>query len=264
MNKIASIVALSAMVAAGGAEAATKPTIALVHGAFENAEVWKGVTAQLKADGYTVIAPNLPGRPGNPESPEKVTLDQYRDTVIKAIDKSKSPVVLVGHSFGGIVISDVAEAAPKKIRTLVYVAAYLPKDGESLLVLAQADTDSKVGPHLTIDKEHGIASIERSARADLFAADASEAVRKAIPDQIVDEPLAPLATPVKLTPAAFGSVDKVYVHTTLDNVVSPSLQARMVAATPVRSETSLKTGHTPFITDIKGLTKAIEAAASSK
>jgi len=264
MNKIASIVALSAMVVAGGAQAATKPTIALVHGAFENAQVWQGVTAQLKADGFTVIAPNLPGRSGNPESPDKVTLDQYRDTVIQAIDKSKSPVVLVGHSFGGIVISDVAEAAPKKVRTLVYVAAYLPKDGESLMSLAQTDADAKIGPHLVIDKEHGVASIERSARAELFAADAPDAVKKALPDQIIDEPLAPLATPVKLTPGAFGTVDKVYVHTTLDQVVSPSLQARMVAATPVRSETSLKTGHTPFITDVKGLAKAIEDAATSK
>ncbi|UPG92743.1 alpha/beta fold hydrolase [Luteibacter aegosomatissinici] len=262
--KIASIVALGAMVAAGGAEAATKPTIALVHGAFENAQVWQGVTAQLKADGYTVIAPDLPGRPGNPATPDKVSLDLYRDTVIKAIDKSKTPVVLVGHSFGGIVISDVAEAAPKKVRTLVYLAAYLPKDGESLMSLAQTDADAKIGPHLVIDKEHGVASIERSARADLFANDAPDAVKKMIPDQIIDEPLAPLATPVKLTAAAFGSVDKVYVHTSLDQVVSPSLQARMVAGTPVRSETTLKTGHTPFITDVPGLVKTIEEAASHK
>lgn len=114
-----------------------------------------------------------------------MSLDLYRDTVLKALAGTTRPAVLAGRSFGGITISAVAEAAPEKVETLVYVAAYLPRDGESL------------GP---------------------------PQLRAALPDLILDEPLAPLAT-------------------------------------PVRSATTLATGHTPFLTDPAGLAKAIEDAA---
>ncbi len=252
----------SSMLALGPiAQAAQKPTIVLVHGAFENAEIWGHVTAKLEADGYKVIAVDLPGRPGNPMSPDKVSLDLYRDTVIKALDTTNSPAVVVGHSFGGIVISAAAEEAPEKVKTLVFLAALLPQDGDSLVSMTQKDADSKVGPHLQIQKEKGIASIEYSARADLFANGAPEALRQAIPDQILDEPLPPLATPVKVTSANFGKVDKVYIHTALDQVISPVFQAQMVANTPVRAEYTLQTGHTPFLTDPNGLADAIERAA---
>lgn len=165
MKKFAALLALTGMATLGNTYADTKPTIALVHGAFENAGIWQGVEAGLKADGYQVIVPTLPGRVGNPATPDKVSLNLYRDTVLAAIGSTKAPVVLVGHSFGGIVISDVAEAKPAKIRSLVYLAAYLPKDGDSLLSLATADKDAKIGPQLQIDKENGIASVAQSARA---------------------------------------------------------------------------------------------------
>lgn len=257
----AAIFGASAMAAENPTQATAKPTIALVHGAFEDAQVWQAVGAKLKADGYPVLAVELPGRPGFPMSPADVSLDLYRDTVLKALASTTRPAVLVGHSFGGITISAVAEAAPEKVRTLVYVAAYLPRDGQSLVSMAQQDADAKIGPHLQIKKDQGIAVVDYAARADLFANDGPAPLRAALPDLILDEPLAPLATPVHLTDARFGHADKVYVHTSKDQVISPAYQAAMVAATPVRSETTLATGHTPFLTDPDGLAAAIEKAA---
>jgi hypothetical protein len=100
--------------------------------------------------------------------------------------------MLVGHSFAGITISVAVEAAPEKIMTLVFVAAYLPKDGQSLLDLGNSDKDSKIGPHLQIMKDKGIIAVEYSARADLFCLDCNNQLRAAIPNLIVDEPLGPL------------------------------------------------------------------------
>jgi pimeloyl-ACP methyl ester carboxylesterase len=260
-NLLLAALAAATIPFSAGAMAAEKPPIVLVHGAFENASVWGHVTAKLQADGYKVIAVDLPGRPGAPAAPDKVSLDIYRDTVVSALGQFHRPAVVVGHSFGGIVIADAAEKAPEKIKTLVFVAAYLPHDGDSLVSMANQDADAKIGPHLQINKDTGIASIEYSARADLFANGGPEELRKAIPDLILDEPLAPLATPVHLTAANFGSVNKVYVHTAMDQVISPSYQAKMVANTPVHNQFTLQTGHTPFLTDPDGLAKAIEAAA---
>lgn len=261
MKLLLAALSISAFAFGTNAMAAQKPPIVLVHGAFEDAQVWGHVTSRLQTDGYKVVAVELPGRPGAPAMPDKVSLDLYRDTVVAALNQSRRPAVVVGHSFGGIVIADTAETAPKKIKTLVFVAAYLPQNGDSLVSMANKDADAKIGPHLQIDKEKGIASIEYSARADLFANGGSDELRKAIPNLILDEPVGPLATPVHLTSANFGHVDKVYIHTAMDQVISPSFQAKMVAATPVRAQYTLQTGHTPFLTDPDGLAKAIEAAA---
>ncbi|MDQ7979532.1 alpha/beta fold hydrolase [Paraburkholderia sp. SARCC-3016] len=261
MKRLLAALIAPALAFGANAQAAEKPPIVLVHGAFENAKIWGYVAAKLSADGYEVVTVDLPGRPGAEAAPDKVSLDLYRDTVVDALNKLHHRAVVVGHSFGGIVIADAAEKAPSKIRTLVFLAAYLPHDGDSLVSMAQQDADAKIGPHLKIDKEKGIASIEYSARADLFANGAPEGLRKAIPDAILDEPLVPLTTPVHLTAARFGKVDKVYIHTAFDQVISPSFQAKMVASTPVRAEYTLQTGHTAFLTDPDGLASDIEAAA---
>ncbi len=163
MKLLLSAAVTSVLAFGASAMAAEKPPIVLVHGAFENAQVWGHVAAKLQADGYKVVAVDLPGRPGAPAAPDKVSLDLYRDTVVKALRKFHRPAVVVGHSFGGIVIADVAQKDPRKVKTLVFVAAYLPQDGDSLVSMANKDADAKIGPHLQIQKEKGIASIEYSA-----------------------------------------------------------------------------------------------------
>ncbi len=261
MKTLNSLILTSAALIGAQTMAAEKPAITLVHGAFEDSHVWDGVSAKLQADGYRVINVNLPGRPSSPLAANLVSGDVYRDTVLKAIAGESQPVVLVGHSFGGIAVAAVTEAAPARIRTAVYLAAYLPQDGESMLSLAKQDRDSKAGPALHIDEAKGMISVDYAARADLFANGAPEGLRKVLPDLIIDEPLAPIVTPVKLTAARFGKVDRVYIHTAQDQVVSPYLQEKMIAATPVRLELTLNTGHTPFLTDVSGLVSAIEQAA---
>ena len=253
--------AISTVCLSSAAAAAAKPVIVLVHGAFETADVWKPVQARLKRDGYRTIAVNLPGRPGNPLAPGQATAEIYRDAILTKLSTLKAPVVLVGHSFGGIAVSNVAEAAPERIRTVVYVAAYLPVSGDSLLSLSQKDTDSQMGPSFRVSDDKTHASVDPAKRGELFCNDCSDKVKAEVAAGIVDEPLAPPATPVKLTADHFGKVDKVYIHTAHDIVVSPKLQAAMVAATPVRKEITLQTGHAPFARDPKALAKAIEAAA---
>lgn len=259
MKSIFSSLVIASAALFGNAQAAESPTIVLVHGAFEDASVWGATQAKLRSDGFNVVSVNLPGRPSNPLGPEKTSMDLYRDTVLAAMNAQTKPVILVGHSFGGMTISAVAEAAPEKVKTLVYLAAYLPKEGQSLLSLSGTDKNSKLGPHVQILKDKGVASIEYAVRGELFANDGPDALRKALGDLITDESLGPLATPAHVTAARFGTVDKVYIHTARDMVVSPWLQTEMVKATPVRAEITLDTGHTPFLTAPDALAQAIEA-----
>ncbi len=237
------------------AHRAALPTVVLVHGAFEDALVWSRTKVILERRGFRVVAVNLPGRPGGADMP--VSLDSYRDTVLGTVRAQPGRVVLVGHSFGGITISNVAEAVPEKIATLVYLAAYLPRDGEALTNLAQRDAGSKTGDAFVVDGRRGVATIAVNARARLFCNDCPPSIAAAIPATMVPEPLGPLSTPVRLSAARFGSVDKVYIRTKRDQVESPQLQTAMLAATPVRRELTLDTGHAPFLSNPQALATAI-------
>lgn len=203
-------------------DVADHPTIALVHGAWGTSAVWRPVEARLRDDGYKVISVNLPGRTGSPASPASLTLDTYRDTVMAAIQGETRPVVLVGHSFGGISISAVAEAAPERIRTLVYVAAFIPQDGQSLLGMAHDDAGSMIGADLRPESEAGLIRVEPVHGVTVFANDGSSEQQAALSKSLVAEPLPPLTMPVRLTAARFGTVDRAYIKTLRDQAVSPA------------------------------------------
>src|SRR5579883_3239100 len=198
---------------------AETPVIVLVHGAFEDASVWQQVQRHLEKEGYQSTAVNLPGRGGDQTPKAEITMDVLRDAVVKVIKSQEQPVVLVGHSFGGMVISAVAEAVPERIRKLIYVAAYLPKSGESLQSLAMQDRDSKMGPHFQVNPAAMVATVGYESRADLFLNDGAPEQRRGFADTMVDEPLLPPGTPVTLSPERFGTVAKAYVRTAQDQVV---------------------------------------------
>jgi pimeloyl-ACP methyl ester carboxylesterase len=222
-------------------------TIVLVHGAWSDATAWQAVVPVLQAQGHEVIAVNLPGHGSDATSFAGISLKSYVDAVKNAIGERKN-VVLVGHSMAGIVISQVAEEIPGQIKELVYLAAYLPQNGESLLSLAKQDADSHIGKYLQIDQATGSANVAKDGVVDVFAADAPAQVGEYIANNIKPEPLAPLATPVTLTEGNFGTVKKVYIHTVNDHAVSFALQNTMVKNNGhIAKEYSLTSSHTPFV-----------------
>jgi pimeloyl-ACP methyl ester carboxylesterase len=108
-----------------------KPTIVLVHGAFADASSWNGVIERLQRQGYTVIAPANPLRGVAADS-------AYIASLLNQVD---GPVLLVGHSYGGAVITNAATGAPNVVG-LVYVAAFAPEEGENLGDVANGSKDS--------------------------------------------------------------------------------------------------------------------------
>jgi pimeloyl-ACP methyl ester carboxylesterase len=240
---------------------AMKPTVVLVHGAFETADVWRPVEGQLRQSGYETIAVTLPGRTGNPLPPAEATLALYRDTILGVMSPEKRPVVLVGHSLGGMAISAVAEAQPDMVKALVYVAAYLPRDGQSLLTLSRGDANSRLEPTFRRSSDKATAVLDPARAAELFYNGCPSQIRATFVARMVPEPWRPLAEPVSLTPERFGAVSKAYVRTSKDLVVSPALQAAMTAATPVRQSITLKAGHAALMTLPRELARAIARAA---
>lgn len=221
-------------------------TIVIVHGAWSSSNDWQHVTDDLTAGGGSVISVNLPGHGSDNTPISAISFKLYVDEVKKAIGDRQN-VILVGHSFGGIVVSQVAEEIAPQIKKIIYVVAYVPKNGESLLSIAQTDAESHVGKNLIIDEKNGIASIKKEGIADVFLADAPKQVADYVAQNLKPEPLAPLATPVTLTEGKFGKISKVFILTLNDHTIGYNLQQKMTKDANIERLYSLPSSHTPFI-----------------
>ncbi|SDY13470.1 Pimeloyl-ACP methyl ester carboxylesterase [Amycolatopsis xylanica] len=181
---IAAVTALVGTFAVSGSAASAdtasqkaKPTVVLVHGAFADASSWTDVTKKLQRRGYQVVAPANPLR--------GVASDAaYLKSVLQSID---GPIVLVGHSYGGVLISKAAQDDPD-VKALVYIAAFLPDAGETAGELSQG---GKLGPGTinTVAYPGGTdVYIKPSAFRDVFAADvsASQAAAMAATQRPID------------------------------------------------------------------------------
>jgi pimeloyl-ACP methyl ester carboxylesterase len=220
-------------------------TFVLIHGAWHGAWCWDKVTPLLEQGGHEVVTLDLPGHGEDRTPAAEVTLEAYADRVVEALDALPEPVVLVGHSLSGTVISQVAETRPEKIDKLVYLCALLLPSGKSAIEASQEDGGSVIlkNAEVQADQGHIILSVEGMKEALYHdCPEDFERARRLISPQ----PLAPLGTPVEVTEGNFGSVRRTYVHTTQDRAVSPAAQERMYTELPCEKVVSMSTGHLPF------------------
>jgi pimeloyl-ACP methyl ester carboxylesterase len=115
-----------------------------IHGAWQGAWCWRKVIPLLEANGHTVLAPDLPGHGDDTTPPATVTLKCYADYICQITGAQSEPVILVGHSMGGVAITQAAEDYSKQIGTLVNMCTYLPRNGDSLTTWGQRDPESLV------------------------------------------------------------------------------------------------------------------------
>jgi pimeloyl-ACP methyl ester carboxylesterase len=135
----------------------------LVHGAWEESRIWDDVSPVLQQNGNLVTAIDMPGHGSNLLPLSDVTMDKYVQVVADAIRQLDHKVVLVGHSMAGAVISQVAELIPEKIERLIYVAAFLLKDGGSVLEAMQSDSAGELLPEIVFSDDQSNASVSEGA-----------------------------------------------------------------------------------------------------
>lgn len=222
-------------------------TFLLVHGAWHGAWCWYKLAPRLERAGHRVVAPDLAGL-GRDQTPLKeVSLAGWADQIARQVESEREAVTLVGHSRAGIVISEVAERCPERLERLVYLAAFLPRDGQCLVDLAQQDADSLIPPNRSVSPDGLSTSIRPEAEREIFYGQCPDEDVWLAKRLLRPEPLAPLATPIRISAGRHGRVPRSYVLCLRDRAVSTSLQRHMLAATPCERVLEIDTDHSPFL-----------------
>src|SRR6266478_2887275 len=234
----------------------------LVHGGFSGAWIWLPLIDTLREAGHVVEAFDLPGMGDDHTSASEVSLDSYAGRVCEVLAANSEPAIVVGHSMGGIVATQAAARSPKRVAALVYVAAFLPKDGQSLLDLTKLPEGcgEQVLANVVVKGEVAVMPAAASRHA-LYGACTEDVAAWAI-EQQCPQPVSPLPVAVSIPPGALNGIDRYYVLCTRDRAIPPSLQRRMVAENPCAGVIELDADHTPQLSMTNELAKALHQFAT--
>ena len=228
----------------------------LIHGSWHGAWCWEKVIPLLEHACHCVYAPDLPGH-GKDKTPLKaITLDSYVECVSRLLTDMQEPVILVGHSMAGIIISQVAELFPEKIKCLVYVTAFLPKDGESMFKVASQQAPTRFVKMMKAIPEDNAFHFSLNGVKDFAYHLSDEVLVEKLKPLMCVEPFLPSDTPVKLSTENYGRVPRVYIECLQDRAILIQTQRNMRKDIPCRVFT-LDCDHSPFYSNPIALVKIL-------
>ncbi|KGE01317.1 alpha/beta hydrolase [Rhizobium sp. YS-1r] len=261
MRDIINILALAATIGTAAAtfgqaaEPRTKPTIVLVHGAFAESSSWNGVIQALAKDGYTAIAAANPLR--------SVTSDAA--AVASVLRSIPGPVVLVGHSYGGPVITEAANGN-SNVKALVYVAAFAPDTGESSARLSGKFPGSTLADALTTTAlpDGGQDLYIRQERYhDQFAADVPEDEARLM--AATQRPITQAALAEPSGVASWKTLPSYAIYGTADRNIPPAVMGFMAQRAHAVKTVVIEGGsHALMVSHPKEIASLIEEAASAR
>jgi pimeloyl-ACP methyl ester carboxylesterase len=236
----------------------------LVHGAFGGAWIWGPIVERLTSAGHTVEAFDLPGMGDDQTSVSECTLAANATRVCEVLTSRPETAIVVAHSMGGVIATEAAARCPQAIAALVFVAAFMPKDGQSLLDMTKLPEGAgdQVQANIVIEGEPAVAVMPAQASgAALYGCCTEEVTASAIVRQR-PQPVAPFVTPVSIPPGALEGIKRFCVLCTLDRAMMPALLRRMIAENPCQEVVELDTDHTPQLSMPEELAGALQRFAS--
>ena len=228
------------------AHSAALPAIVLVHGGFVDGSGWQGVYQQLRRDGYTVRVVQNP----------TISLSDDAAVTRRAIATLDGPVVLVGHSYGGAVITEAGN--DPKVVGLVYIAAFAPDKGESVATLIKDPPPGAPVPPI-LPPQDGFLFLDRAKFAASFAADVDTKTAEFMGESQVPWGLDALNGTI--TEAAWRTKPSWYLVATEDHMIPPPAQ-RMMAKRTGATVSEAKGSHAIYVSDPRSVARLIATAAS--
>jgi pimeloyl-ACP methyl ester carboxylesterase len=223
-------------------------TYLLVHGMWHGAWCWNKVIFELQKAGQRVIAVDLPGHGADKTPISKISFQGYVDCICQTLDKQSEPVILLGHSMGGVVVTQASEFRPDKTKMLVYLAAFVPQNGDSIRTLAHLDPNPSLmlRQNLVISEDKSFTTIKEYAIREIFYHDCSAEDIDRARSLLCPEPTVSSIASVKTTVDNFGRIPKIYIRTLQDKAISPQYQEKMYSAMTFQKIIEMNTSHSPF------------------
>lgn len=242
--------------------------IVLVHGAMGNAHAWGSKFLDgLRAKDHTLEVIDLPAQGDDPTPKEAVTMQMYADKVVAQLRSSDEPAVLVGHSMGGVVITQAADdfvAGGGNLAQVIYLTAFLPRNGQSLLDLAGSPEGQgdAVQANLVVSGEPPIGTFPpEAAHGALFNSMPIEAMASVDPRGTESQPIIPFTNPVSITDDR--DITRRYIFALQDRAIPLPLQRKMAGATKVVETVEIDCDHMVFYSATDELVDVIDRFARS-
>jgi pimeloyl-ACP methyl ester carboxylesterase len=241
----AAVLALGTLAAQAAESSAVTKNILLVHGGFVDGSGWSQVYRGLRKDGYNVTIVQIP----------TISLAEDVAATKLAISQQSGAVILVGHSYGGAVISEAG--SDPRVKGLVYIAAFAPDKGESVQSLIANPVPGAPVPPI-LPPQNGFIFVDRAKFAEAFAADVEPAEAAFMADSQV--PWGVKALTGTVTEPAWNSRRSWYLVTTEDKMIPPQAQ-RQMAKRAGSTVIETKGSHAIYISRPQAVIKLIERAA---
>jgi pimeloyl-ACP methyl ester carboxylesterase len=221
-------------------------TFILVHGAWQGSWAFDTIVPRLKAAGHEAIAADMPGDGHDDTPPGEVNLALYAKKVASLVDAAKGPVIMVGHSMGGITASQVCEMRPERIALAIYLCAFMLPDGFAVLDFYEKYLEPWMkGAHARVTYENGTSMIDPVSAVDVFYQMSDRKVAEAAAARLTPQPEGARRSKLHLTPQNYGKVPRVYIEALQDRSVHLPLQRRMQEITGCTAVDALDSDHAP-------------------
>lgn len=242
-------------------------TMLLIHGAWQGAWAWQAWLPELRRLGWRGLAVDLPGNGCNPSdrsTPADVSLALYVTRLRQIVEREPGPVVVVGHSGGGVVASQLAEAVPGRVSALVYLAGMMLPSGMRWREVVEGARAQHPGvdfagivPHLRWSADGQSSEVPPEAARRIFLHDcdataAADAAARLTPQPERGRDVAPT-----LSHDRYGRVPRLYVEATADRSLHPLLQQRLLTLSPGAVHRRIDSGHVPQLTRPRALAELV-------
>jgi pimeloyl-ACP methyl ester carboxylesterase len=228
----------------------TVSTFVLIHGGWHAAWCWGRLSAFLEKHGHRVIAPDLPGHGSNAAAGIARPYDLYVPEVCALLSRLEERVILVGHSSGGMVVTEAGRRMSKRTRALVYLSAFLLPPGQTPRDVMKMDTESLLAGSLAVDTTRGVSYVREECARRVFYHDCSDQDAAWATSRLQHEPLIRQGPEVSNAgsegPPAVRT-PRFFIECLDDKALSPIVQRWMYTESPCDGVYSLATSHSPFL-----------------
>jgi alpha-beta hydrolase superfamily lysophospholipase len=228
-------------------------TYILINGSWHGAWCWNKVIPLLEKQGHKVITPELPGH-GEDNTPIKeVSLKSYTDCVCEILDTLEEPIILVGLSMGGLIMSQVSEYRPEKIKLLIYISAFVLKNDEAILSFIRRDKESLLIHNINFSKDMSTMELKEDAIKKVFYHDCSDEDISRAKLLVVPQAVKPIKTRLIINNEKFELIPKIYIECLRDKAISITMQRKIQAKFNWEKVYSIDSSHSPFFSSPKEL-----------